>query len=295
MSLRTSTEIMRSVIMALVPAMTLLIWSQPQFIFVLFAACLGSVLAELVCIRLQYQWFLARQRIQDCSAVLTGLLLALCLPATTPLWQVFIGGAVASIFGKQLYGGLGKNPFNPAMVGYVFLLLGFPSTVTQWPLPDGTIGPTLLDRAYTSKEDFPVLFFHTTAVSMSSLLGGLYLYKKKVIGARIPISTILSFFVTILCVSIWQKLGFVQALTLATQQLWLGGLIFGAVFIATDPVSAPLGARPQIVYGLCIGTLTALIRSGAQYPDGVAFAVLVANCLGPSLEYIDRYLGAGRA
>lgn len=290
----TSATIMRRVAQALIPGIVIMIWLHPSWAMTLIFTTTFAVLTEAICIRVRLNWFSARQQVQDCSALLTGLLLGLCLPPASPWWLASLGGISAIAVGKQLYGGLGANPFNPAMVGYLILLLGFPQPMSQWPSTfDGITSPTLLDRASQINTDqwhINALFHQNLMLNLGFMLGGIWLWKQQILKLRIPFVVILSFLITQVLIELFagQQLG--SSLWRASLHAWVGAVIFGAFFIATDPVSAPLDSKVQILYGIGIGVLTAIIRQGSQYPDGFAFAVLLMNIASPSFEKLHSKL-----
>lgn len=239
--------------------------------------------------------------LRDLSAVLTGALLALALPPGAPWWIPVLGSGFAILLGKQLYGGLGFNPFNPAMVGYVVLLISFPVSMTAWPAPnmawvaDATSQATALDHVRTALTQGRTLteilgdpgFEHGllrgwAIVSLAYLAGGLFLLQQKTIRWQIPVGLLLGLSVTALV--FWS----VDSDRYASPLFHLlgGATLLGAFFIATDPVSACTTPRGRLYFGLGIGILTWVIRTWGSYPDAVAFAVLLMNLCAPT---IDRY------
>jgi electron transport complex protein RnfD len=220
----------------------------------------------------------------DGSAMVTGILLALNLPPGLPLWMAVVGAAIAISLGKQVYGGLGMNPFNPALIGRVFLMITFPVQMTTWINPvDGTTGATPLQimKMQGVSTDYVKLFLGNIGGSLgetSALLiifGGLYLLYKGYIDWRIPVS----------------YLGTVAVLSLLLGrdpvfQLLSGGLMLGAFFMATDMVTSPISRMGKIIFGIGAGFFVVLIRFYGGYPEGVSFSILLMNAFTP---IINRY------
>ncbi len=229
------------------------------------------------------------------SAILTGLLLALNLPSNIPVWIVLIGSVVAIGIGKMSFGGLGCNIWNPALVGRVFLLISFPAQMTSWPVPlenqwrylDATTGATtlgMLKLGEISPES--VDLWHSamglTAGSLGEvsalalLLGFAWLLVTRVITWHIPVAIFAS--VALLALAVGDNVG---------VQLLSGGLMLGAIFMATDYVTSPMSRKGMIIYGFMIGAITVVIRKWGAYPEGVSFAILLMNSFVP---LIDRYI-----
>jgi Na+-translocating ferredoxin:NAD+ oxidoreductase subunit D len=245
--------------------------------------------------------------ISDGSAALTAILLAISIPAIAPWWIVVIGVAFAIVFGKQLYGGLGNNPFNPAMLGYAFLLISYPLQMTTWPIDflsasqasevvfnllsfDGLSGATRLDDVKTGLSlgnDLTVLQTHSTSqawINAGFLLGGVYLLARKIIAWHIPIAFLSGILVMAILISIFDT----QQHLPIYNHLMLGGTMLGAFFIATDPISASTTPKGRLVYGFLIGILIVIIRAYGGYPDGIAFAVLLMNMTVPLIDYYTQ-------
>ena len=233
--------------------------------------------------------------IGNMSAVLTGLLLALNLPSNLPIWTVLIGCVIAIGIGKMTFGGLGCNIFNPALVGRVFLLLSFPVQMTTWPLPienrmnylDATTGATTLGelkQGIIASGDVNLLdqAIGFTGGSMGEigaialLIGFIYLLATRTITWHIPVAIIAT--VAIFSALIGVNVG-VQLLT--------GGLLLGAIFMATDYVTSPMSHAGMIIYGVMIGLITVIIRQWGAYPEGMSFAILIMNGVTP---LINRYV-----
>lgn len=239
--------------------------------------------------------------ITDGSALLTGALLALALPPDAPWWLPVLGGFFAVSLGKQVYGGIGFNPFNPAMVGYVVLLISFPVVMTAWPSPnlgwatDGVTQATALDHVRTELTQGRTLtevyqdpgFAGLSQrgwlwLSLAYLAGGLFLLQQRTIRWQIPVGVLLG--ITLMSVVFW---GIDSDRYASPLFHWTtGATMLGAFFIATDPVSASTTPRGRLLFGLGVGALTWIIRTWGGYPDGFAFAVLLMNIMAPT---IDRY------
>ncbi len=282
---KTSAQIMRDVCIALCPALIaavcILGWRALLVTAVCVAAAVGSeYLYERIC-RIPIT-------IRDYSAVITGMLVAFNVPVTLPLWQAALGSIVAIVLVKQLFGGLGRNFANPAIVGRIFLFLSFSKTMTGWVFPDAVSSatPLALMRA-ENPEALPSLLQmflgerggclgETSAAAL--LLGGIYLLARKIISWHTPTAFIGTVFVLS-----WLLGG---ELTYAVYQVLSGGLILGAFFMATDYVTTPQSREGRLVFGLGCGLLTVLIRQWGSYAEGVSFAILFMNILTP---YINKW------
>lgn len=300
----STAKLMRDVLIALVPAFLTTVW------FFGYAPILITAVAVISCVVFEYliQKYLLKgaTTINDLSAVLTGVLLAFCLPTNIPLGIVVIGSLVAIGVGKMTFGGLGNNPFNPALVGRVFLFLSFPVQMTSWPVPKGFLtgytdavtGSTPLSVLNESYDKVPLsevmsnlpghtdLFWGNMGGSLGEvaagalLLGFFYLLWRKVITWHIPVSILVT--VAVFGGILWlaDPVNNIDPL----YQLLSGGLMLGAIYMATDYVTSPMSKKGMIVYGLGIGVLTVLIRRYAAYPEGVQFAILIMNALTPLIN-----------
>jgi len=227
----------------------------------------------------------------DGSAILTGLLLAYNLPPETPFWIPVIGAAVSIIIGKQIFGGLGHNIFNPALVGRVFLQISWPVYMTTWKnprwFPDAVSTATPLAKEASNSFSYIDLFLgnHGGCIGevciLALLIGAAFLIFTKVISFHIPLSFIGT---TILLTWIFSGDGLLKGDYIF--HLLTGGLILGAFFMATDYVTRPLTKKGKIIFGIGCGVLTALIRLRGSYPEGVSYAILFMNAVVP---LIDRY------
>lgn len=306
---QTVKSMMYHVVIALMPALLL------SFYVFGVGALVVSVVSIVFCIGFEYliQKYIMKvpTTISDGSALLTGVLLALNLPAGFPIWMTIVGALVAIGIGKLSFGGLGNNVFNPALVARVFLLISFPVQMTKWPeafadrmkLTDATTGATPLGflkeaiagegadmreliKTLPDYNDMFIGFIGGSIGEISAvllLLGGLYLLWKKVITWHIPVSVLLS--VAVFSGIMWQ----VDPGHYADPVFHLitGGLMLGAFYMATDLVTSPISPKGQILFGVGIGLLTMLIRYWGAYPEGVSFAILIMNAFVP---LIDRFL-----
>ena len=262
-----------------------------------------SVIAIASCIGFEafIQRFVLKTKvsISDGSAALTGLLLAMNLPSNLPWWMVIIGSMAAIGLGKMCYGGLGNNLFNPALVGRVFLLISFPAAMTVWPVPepfsmaymDAQTAATPLSFMKFNQMLPPILntligneggsMGEVSAIAL--LLGGLFLIWKKVITWHIPVSILATVAVFTGIMHLVDPIAYENPL----WHLCSGGLLLGAIFMATDYVTSPMTTRGQLLYGTCIGLITVVIRLWGSYPEGVSFAILLMNAATP---LIDKYI-----
>lgn len=293
---RTTGGIMRHVMVALIPAiLTSLYYFGMPALGVLAVSVAASVATEWAVTR----FMLGRpSTVGDCSAALTGILLALNLPANLPLWMVAAGAVMAVGIGKMAFGGLGCNIFNPALVGRVFLLISFPVAMTTWPLPDGGFGDadgatgatllSLLKSGAVSAESVDTLglALGDTGGSMGEvgaaaiLLGFVYLLFTGVIRWYIPVAVIAG----LAAVDIIA--GYPVGIDILT-----GGVLLGAVFMATDYATSPMTRSGMLLYGVLIGIITAVIRRWGAYPEGMSFAILIMNGATP---LINRYMRPAR-
>jgi len=253
--------------------------------------------------------FLLKQKptLCDCSAILTGLLLAFNLPSNLPWWLVVIGAVVAIGIGKMTFGGLGQNPFNPALVGRVFLLIAYPVQMTSWPLPQGfegsyvdaTTGATPLSVMKQIVKGNPDLvsqlldlkdaFFGFMGGSLGEvsaialIAGGLFLILTRVITWHIPVSILAT-------VSIFAWIatpeGFACSHEYILYTLLSGGILLGAFFMATDYVTSPMTNWGKVIFGIGIGLIVMVIRTWGAYPEGMSFAILIMNATVPLLNKI---------
>ena len=331
-SARSTGQLMRLVVLATLPglaAMTLAFgWGS---LFNVLLASTSALLFEALVLKLRGRpvGFYLR----DCSALVTGVLLGLALPPYCPWWLVVTGSGVAIILAKQVYGGMGYNPFNPAMVGYVVLLISFPVAMTQWAAPaatlsegqslvgmvdglqkiwlgaslDGYTAATPLDTVKQNQGQLladlyasdPTLNAGLLAgagwewVNIGFLLGGLFLIYQRVFTWHAPVSMLLS--LTLMAALFYD--GSSQSQGSPLFHLLSGATMLGAFFIVTDPVSSAVSNRGRLVYGALIGVLLYVMRAWSNYPDAVAFAVLLANFAAPFIDYytLPRTYGHSKA
>ena len=305
----TIPTLMFKVTLALLPAALLgvLQFGVPA-LFLLLATLAAALDCEAIGRSLNRQ---SEGHLRDGSALLTGLLLAMSLPPHAPIWLGVLGAAFAILFGKQIYGGLGQNLFNPAMLARVVLLIAFPVEMTHWTQPsdfmagnwyglniDGLSGATTLGLHKEGKEQFDLLA-HLSGMSAGSLgetaallltLGGLWLMQQRVFTWHVPIATLASCLIPG-CLLWWFD---PSAIVQPMAQLTSGGLLLGAFFIATDPVTSPTSARGKLWFGAGLGLLIFVIRAFGNFPEGVAFAVLIMNAATPLIDNFTRQSIYGR-
>jgi electron transport complex protein RnfD len=296
---------MLRVVYALIPAM---LWSV--FVFG-FDAARVTLIAISACLAFEFliQKYMLKVKptVTDGSALVTGILLAFNVPSNLPWWIILIGAFAAIGFAKMPFGGLGNNIFNPALVGRVFLLISFPVQMTSWPVTqqsgvDAVTGATPLGiikealnngvpvTEIASKLPIPKdLFFGNIGGSLGEIsallliLGGFYMLLTKVITWHIPVSVIGS--AALLSGIFWMVNP--ELYINPVYHILAGGMMLGAIFMATDMVSSPMTPKGQIIYGIGIGIITILIRLFGAYPEGISFAILIMNALVP---LINRYI-----
>lgn len=284
---KSSTQkIMLDVIIALVPAIiAAIIFFGMKAVSAIVVSVLTAVITEAIT-----QKLLRRPiTVYDLSAVVTGILLAFNVPAGFPLWKLIIADIFAIVLVKQFFGGIGSNFMNPALAGRAFLLAAWPKDMSVFftpkqpdvlseatPLSGGPV-PSMMDMFLGN---MPGMIGEVSALAL--LIGGVYLLVRGVISIRIPGIYILSFVVFEL---IFGKIsGTVAGFGDLLAQVLAGGLMLGAIFMATDYASSPMTKKGQTIYALGCGFLTALIRCFGGYPEGVSYAILLMNCLTPLLD-----------
>lgn len=287
-------KIMLDVIIALVPAMALSVFFFGIDALRLLITCVASCVAiEALCRKLMSR----NPGITDLSAALTGILLALNLPPSIPGWMAIIGSVFAIAIAKQVFGGIGYNPFNPALIGRVAMLVSFPVAMTTWsemahPLEDAVTTATPLSMlkagiVYPFTPELAGRFFTGNIngcigeVSAAALLlGGIYLLFRRVISWHIPVSFIgtVALFAAIL------RLATPETTMNPLFHVLSGGLMMGAFFMATDMVTTPVTSMGMIVFGIGCGLLTMIIRTWGGYPEGVSFAILIMNAFTPLIN-----------
>lgn len=303
---------MRNVVYALLPVVVFAVYSFGlSALLVLATTTTASVLTE----HFLNKFSKRESPVSDWSASLTGLLLGLTLPPGFPLWMAFIGGAMAIGLGKFAFGGLGYNPFNPALVGRAVLQAAFPVAITTWfpafgperfssvsaatftfpfakPATDGFTGATPLsafkfDHVTTATQELALgIISGSTGETCAVLivLGGIYLAFRKMLNWHIPVSILLT-------VAVVSGLLFMSDPTKYPSpqfMLFSGGLLLGAVYMATDMVSSPITTRGVWLYGVLIGLLVVIIRIWGGLPEGVMYAILLANAVSPHLDNLVK-------
>jgi Na+-translocating ferredoxin:NAD+ oxidoreductase subunit D len=298
----STRKIMYRVVLALIPA---LIWSVIVFGV---DALRVTAIAVITCLVLEYtiQKYLMKVKpsILDGSALVTGILLAFNVPAGIPWWIMVVGAVAAIGIGKLSFGGLGNNIFNPALVGRVFLLISFPVEMTTWPvnqhsevdgvtaatplsvIKEGLASGTPVSQISQKLPDTTDMMFGNIGGSLGEIsallliLGGFYLLLRKIITWHIPVSVIGS--VAVIAGFFW--LADPQTYVNPVYHLLTGGLMLGAIFMATDMVSSPMTSRGQLIYGAGIGIVTISIRLFGAYPEGISFAILIMNAFTPLIN-----------
>lgn len=280
----TTQKIMLDVLIALIPTSIAAVVLFGERALLIIGVCVVScVLFEFLFEKICKM----RNTVTDLSAAVTGLLLALNMPVNIPIWQAVFGSAAAIIVVKQLFGGIGKNFANPAITARLIMLLSFPSVMSTWTLPNGvdavSSATPLEVMSGVSQGELPSLLQmlfglrggsigETCAVAI--IIGGIYLLVRKVISWHTPVA----FIVTV----------FVFTWILGKQpvyQILSGGLLLGAVFMATDYATTPYTKSGKLIFGVCCGLLTVMIRVWGSYPEGVSFAILLMNIVTP---YINK-------
>ena len=277
----------------------------PAFLVSLYCFGLGALIvtaaAVVFCVLFEYliQKFLMKKEptICDGSAILTGVLLAFNVPSHLPIWIIAIGSLAAIGIGKMSFGGLGNNIFNPALTGRIFLLISFPAQMTTWPevgqltaYADATTGATVLSLLNEGALDkMPTLcdmFLGKMGGSLGEvsalalLLGMVYMLWKKIITWHIPVSIFATVFVFTGIMHLVNPAQYASPLV----HLLSGGLMLGAIFMATDYVTSPMSKSGMIVYGIGIGILTTVIRLFGSYPEGMSFAIFIMNGVTPLIN-----------
>jgi len=332
----TAGNVMQQVLLACIPGVLALSFSFG------YGTLINLILCSSFCLAFEALFLKLRGRpvefyLKDYSALVTAVLLGISLPPYAPWWLILVGCFFAIVVAKQLYGGLGYNPFNPAMVAYVVLLISFPVEMTRWGLESGTLPvgaslPTLLeslqvvftggpqavidgysgatpldivkqnpgltlDALYASE---PVLENGRWAgagwewVNLAFLAGGIYLLYKKIFTWHAPVAMLITIFVLS---ALFYDGGSSESPGSPVFHLLSGATMFGAFFIITDPVSSATSTRGRLIFGAGIGALVYIIRAWGNYPDAVAFAVLLMNFAAPFIDYytLPRTYGHSKA
>lgn len=308
----TTQSLMRDVLIALFPAVLVSV--------LMFGMGALKVLVTSVAACVLFEYLITRyllktaNTVRNCSAIITGVLLAFNLPCSLPIWMILIGAFVAIGIGKMAFGGLGKNIFNPALVGRVFLFISFPVQMTHWPKPDFlnffnidsvTSATTLaiLKRADSTQalNNLPTywqMFIGDVGGSLGEIsalalfIGLLYLLYRRVITWYIPFYYVATFF--LLTAITWLHTNEIRYEPVT--HLLSGGLFLGAFFMATDYVTSPMTRKGQVIFAVGCGVLTYVIRFFSAYPEGVSFAILIMNAFVPLIDKLtpQRVYGTGR-
>lgn len=320
---RDTAQVMQLVMIATVPGFLALSYFFGWGTLInLLIASITALTCEAAILKLRHRPISFHLR--DCSALVTAVLLGLALPPYAPWWIVVVGTASAIILAKQLYGGLGLNPFNPAMVGYVILLISFPVEMTRWASPvslsdsgslpslleslslvfgtasetliDGYTGATpldlfktqsglMVDQIHEQQDIFSLANFAGVGwewINLAFLAGGLFLLQQKVFTWHAPVAMLLA--LSLMALLFYDGGSSTSGGTL-TMHLLSGGTMLGAFFIITDPVSSAVSNKGRLIYGALIGILVYIIRVWGNYPDAIAFAVLLMNFAAPFIDY----------
>ncbi|MCF8331135.1 MAG: RnfABCDGE type electron transport complex subunit D [Bacteroidales bacterium] len=302
----TIEKAMYGVVLAMIPAMLV------SFYMFGLGALRVMLISVIACLAIEYiiQKYLIKGpvTITDGSAIVTGILLAFNVPTSIPTWMLIAGAIVAIGMGKMSFGGLGKNPFNPALVGRVFMLISFPAAMTTWPKPimsrqyfsfsgldekvmDSITGPTPLGILQEQgpgavTPDYVNHLLGSMSGSMGEIsaialiLGGVYMLVRKIITWHIPVSYLLSSFLFAGILWLVDPTQYADPLF----HMVTGGLMLGVFFMATDYVSSPMSKKGMLIFGFGTGVLTILIRVFTPYPEGVSFAILLMNAFTPLIN-----------
>ncbi len=317
----TTRRVMADVIIGLIPAMIAAVYYFRRYALILIPVCvISAVVTELLCNLIRRKPN-PLESVGDLSAVITGIILAMSLPPAIPCWAAIIGSAFAIAIGKMVFGGLGANIFNPAMIGRAFLTASFGMLMTTWTVPatiDAKMSKIAVDNTVHARTQATPLAWSKQAIKSKAgaqiandqlkatftgevggclgetsvialLIGGIYLLIRKTITWHIPVAVLVSAFV-------FGSIGYLinsDAYVSPLLHLTGGGLILGAFFIATDPVTAPLTTLGRWIFGIGVGGVTILIRIVGEYPEGVMFSVLLMNAVTPLIDKFCRLVPAG--
>lgn len=300
----STKKIMYGVLYALIPALLVSVYAFG------IAALIITLTAVVSCLLFEFliQKYLIKGKLTifDGSAAITGVLLAFNVPSSLPIWMLIVGCFVAIGIGKMSFGGLGKNPFNPALVGRVFLLMSFPAHMTQWPVPvsgqlfaDAVTGATplaIVKEGLAMGQTIPEILSELPKISdlfigiiggsigeisaLALILGGLFMLYKRIITWHIPVSILATIFV------------FSGILHIANPDVYMrpvfhilsGGVLLGAIFMATDMATSPMTPKGMLLYGVGIGIITIAIRIFGGYPEGISFGILIMNAVVPIIN-----------
>lgn len=299
-SAQSTRSIMRDVLIAMLPALAVSAWVHG--IDVLTVSAIAVVSCVVIEFLIQKFLFHGECTVSNLSAAVTGLLLAFNLPSSIPWWIVVIGSLVAIGVAKMTFGGLGRNPFNPALVGRVFLLIAYPVQMTSFTAPvvdgytDALSGATPLAaiKAGVPVADVNLLNMFSGVIpgslgeiaAAALIVGGIYLLWRRVITWHIPVAVLATMAVFAFIVALTDG-GGALLYQLPAFHVLAGGALLGAIFMATDYVTSPMTHKGMIIYGIGIGAVTMVIRLWGAYPEGMSFAILLMNAVTP---LINKYV-----
>jgi len=314
----STRSVMIDVIIGLVPAMVAAgYYFRIHALILISTCCLSAVATEWLCNLIRKK----TNSLGDFSAIVTGIILALSLPPSLPIWAAIIGTCFAVAIGKMVFGGLGANIFNPAMVGRAFLTASFGLLMTTWTVPatiDSAMPKISADNKINARTQATPLAWSKQAIktkkdsqlvndefkatfigevggclgetsALALLLGGLYLLIRRTINLHIPLAVLSSSFVLGAIAYLINSDAYISPLVHLTS----GGMLLGAFFIATDPVTSPLSTKGRWIFGIGVGTMTMLIRIVGEYPEGVMYAVLLMNAVTPLIDRFCKLVPAG--
>ena len=285
-------DLMRDVIIALIPALAVGIYFfRASAVGIIIASVAGCIFSEIFLQKIR------KKPIEtgNYSSLLTGLLLAAVLPPGLPLWMAFLGGVVAIGLGKEIFGGLGGNIFNPALLSRAFLMAAFPVALTTWVNPRGvdavtTATPLALSKFEHIITSYPALFFGRVGGSLGEtsalalLVGLAYLLYKKIIEYRIPVAFIGTVAIFAGVMKLLDPAGAAPPLF----HVLAGGLLLGAIFMATDPVTSPVTKKGRWIFGIGCGLIAMIIRVWGGLPEGVMYSILLMNAVTPLINRVTR-------
>ena len=292
-SKESTPGMMRDVIIALIPAIFASVYFfRAKAAILIVVSVVSCVLFEAI-----FQLLMKKKvTVTDGSAVVTGILFALIMPPSLPIWTCILGSLISIGLAKQLFGGLGVNIFNPALLGRAFLMAAFPTYLTRWNMPitlDAVTSATplgVVKFAGNSNIDYKNLFFGGVSGSLGEtsalalLIGGAYLLIRKTIDWRIPIS----YAVTVIVISFITNVIAPETYAGPLFHILAGGFLIGAVFMATDPVTSPVTKKGRWIFGIGCGSITMIVRLWGGLPEGVMYSILFMNAITPLLNRMTR-------
>jgi electron transport complex protein RnfD len=308
-----TASMMKMTLLALIPGVLAYSWVFGSGILInVLVAVITALAVDAAMLKFRK---LPLEKLKDCTAVITGVLLGLCLPPLLPYWLIVLGVVFALIFGKHMYGGTGHNVFNPAMVGFAVLIISFPLAMSQWPATgsvspvmatltskadmhegranyDGVTAATPLDAykfrtGQTNQEFFSAgeqdNWQYWAIINIAFLMGGLFLIYAKVIPWQTPVAMLTT--IGILAMLFYDA-GSSNSLGSPLFHLFSGATMLAAFFIITDPVTCPGNSKGLLIFGAGVGLVTFIIRTVGAYPEGIAFAVLLMNASSPLIDHV---------